>query len=114
MNKLEMAHQYAIALIGIPLCQEMDMDDFVTLVHDYADKMVDEYKSRQDKSRPEAIESNSVVVRDGGYYYDHVNFDYYKFIESQWYRLESILGDTWIKCSQPNLKLLIEDGPSIK
>lgn len=66
------------------------------------------------RKRPEDIRTKRLVIRDGGYYQDHVNFDYYKFIESQWYRLESILSDTWIKCNQPNLKWLVEDSPLMK
>ena len=56
MNKLEMAHEYAIALIKNPNCHEMQMDDFVTLCNDYADKMVAEYERRKDKSRPDVLD----------------------------------------------------------
>lgn len=115
MDKLQMAHEYAKIMLdkAVNLDGE-NRDDYLefiaTFSYDLADSMIAEHDERQDKSRPEAIEPNSVVVRDGAYYQDHVNFDYYKFIEGQWYKLQSHLSDKWIKCSQPNLKWLVEDA----
>lgn len=109
MNKLQMAHEYAIALISNTACGEMTMDDFIALCHNYADGMVKEYEERQDKSRPDAIEKKQIIPVNGGYYQDYVNFDYYKLDGYEWYKLESVLSDKWIKCAQPNIKWLVED-----
>jgi hypothetical protein len=53
MDKLKLAHDYAIALINSDC--EMQFDKFIQLCWNYADAMKTEAEEREDKTRPEAL-----------------------------------------------------------
>lgn len=61
------------------------------------------------RKRPEAIAEKTVVIREGGYYHDHVNFEYYKLSEGKWFKIKSILDPVWIECDQPATTWLVEN-----
>lgn len=60
MNKLQMAHEYAIALINSG-SENMEFDKFINLCHNYADAMHAEYEKRKDKSLPEVLKDEFVI-----------------------------------------------------
>ncbi len=53
MDKLKLAHDYAIALINSDC--EMQFDKFIQLCWNYADAMQAEAEKREDKMRPEVL-----------------------------------------------------------
>lgn len=53
MDKLKLAHEYAIALINSDC--EMQFDKFIQLCWNYADAMQAEAEKRECKERPEAL-----------------------------------------------------------
>jgi len=60
MNKLQMAHEYAIALIN-SRSENMEFDKFINLCHNYADAMHLEDEKRKDKSLPEVLRDGFVI-----------------------------------------------------
>ncbi|ARB06792.1 hypothetical protein [Acinetobacter phage BUCT629] len=56
MNKLELAHSYALLHMTIPQYKDVDDLELVGWAFDYAEAMLAENEKRKDKSLPEVLE----------------------------------------------------------
>jgi len=55
MDKLQMAHEFAMKLVGNPTTPLKDMDSIIAASWKYADAMQAEADKRENKERPEAL-----------------------------------------------------------
>lgn len=69
MDKLKLAHDYAIALINSDC--EMQFDKFIQLCWNYADEMQAEAEKREDKERPDVLLTKD---KDGNCLHFHRDF----------------------------------------